>query len=158
MTFIVAAGLMVVCAGGIGRLLWLLEGQPPLDRPAWWPRGRSNIRTADRMPSPQGSADRHPAGSGSRPGGRLAAVGACAACCVVPVLVLVGLAVSGLVATVSFTGALLLLVGLAAWRLTAARRVTPSHHSSSRAGIAASCCTTAESTRGGEVASADRDG
>lgn len=155
MTFIVAAGLMVVCAGGIGRLLWLLEGQPPLDRPAWWPRGRSNTGSDDSTPSPQGSVDCHPAGSGSR----LAAVGACAACCGVPVLLLVGLAVSGFVATVSLMGALLLLVGLAAWRLTNARRVTPSYHSSSGAGTAASCCaTTEEAIRGGEAASANRYG
>ena len=156
MTFIVAAGLMVVCAGGIGRLLWLLEGEPHLDRPAWWPEGRSNPRTTDDGATLPNSIECHPAGSGSR----LAAVGACAACCGIPVLLVVGLAISGVVATVSLTGALLLLVGLAAWRLTAARRVTSSYHSSSRAGTtAASCCTTAEgSTRGGEVVSADRHG
>jgi hypothetical protein len=144
MRFIVAAGLMVVCAGGIGRLLWLLEGQPPLDRPAWWPRGQANANTA--------------AGSASRPGSRLAAVGACAACCGVPLLLLAGIAVSGFVATVSIVGALLLLAGLAAWHL-AARRVTSSHHGSPATGSAVSCCATDDaSPRGAEVASTNRHG
>lgn len=157
MTFIIAAGLMALCAGGIGRLLWLLEGKPPLDRPAWWPRGRSNAQTAGGTPPPLSSVDCHPADSDSRPGGRLAAVGACAACCGVPVLLLAGLAISGVVATVSLMGALLLLVGLAAWRLKAARRVTSSDNTSSQAETAESCCTTADGgTRGGEMVSTNR--
>lgn len=35
MRFAAAALLMVVCGLAIGRLLWLLEGRPPLDRPRW---------------------------------------------------------------------------------------------------------------------------
>lgn len=157
MRFIVAAGLMVMCAGGIGRLLWLLEGQPPLDRPAWWPRGQANANTAGGTPSSLSSGD-HPAGSASRPDGRLVAVGACAACCGVPLLLLAGIAVSGFVATVSLVGALLLLAGLAAWHL-AARRVTSSHHGSPATGSAVSCCATDDaSPRGAEVASTNRHG
>lgn len=39
--FVVAALLMIVCAAAIGRLLWLMEGKPPLDRPRWVGRLRS---------------------------------------------------------------------------------------------------------------------
>lgn len=133
---------MVVCAGGIGRLLWLLEGKPPLDRPAWWPAGRSIDTSADTPASPS-SANCHSAASGPRPRGRLAAVGACAACCGIPVLLLAGIAVFGVVASVSFLGALLLLAGLAAWHLTA-RRVRAVHHRSASTGMGMSCCETAD--------------
>ena len=44
MTF-AAAVLMTVCGGAMGRLLWLLEGRPPLDRPSWWP-GPAGARQA----------------------------------------------------------------------------------------------------------------
>src|SRR3546814_3560334 len=81
MRFVVAAGLMVVCAGGIGRLLWLLEGRPPLDRPAWWPARRSIDHATAGSPTSPSSADHDSVTSGRGPGGRLAAVGACAACC-----------------------------------------------------------------------------
>ena len=33
-TLATLAVLMVVCGGGIARLLWLIEGRPHLDRPA----------------------------------------------------------------------------------------------------------------------------
>jgi len=37
------------CAFGIGRLLWWIEGKPRLDRPRWWPTGRSGRGTAKTM-------------------------------------------------------------------------------------------------------------
>ncbi|QGG96279.1 hypothetical protein [Actinomarinicola tropica] len=159
MRFVFAAGLMVVCAGGIGRLLWLLEGKPPLDRPAWWPARRS-IETSAGRPTSSSSADCHSVASGPRRRGRLAAVGACAACCGIPVLLLAGIAVFGVVASVSFLGALLLLAGLAAWRLTA-RRVRSHHHKSSAStGMGVSCCGTTDGDRNpeAELASAGRHG
>lgn len=158
MRFVVAAGLMVVCAGGIGRLLWLLEGRPPLDRPAWWPTRRS-IDTGADIPTSPSSADCHSADSGPPPRRRLAAVGACAACCGIPVLLLAGIAVSGLVASVSVLGALLLLAGLVAWHLTA-RRVRSPHHASTSTGMGVSCCETADSGRNpdAELASTSRQG
>lgn len=159
MRFVVAAGLMVVCAGGIGRLLWLLEGKPPLDRPAWWPIRRSTDDATAGMPTSPSPANCHSAGSGPRPRGRLAAVGACAACCGIPVLLLAGIAVSGVVATVSLLGALLLLAGLVAWHLTA-RRVRSPRHGSASTGTGVSCCETADGGRnpGAELASTSLHG
>src|SRR3546814_10977642 len=110
-----AAGVMVGCAGGIGRLLWLLEGRPPLDRPAWWPARRSIDHAPAGSPTSPSSADHDSLTSGRGPGGRLAAVGACAACCGIPVLLLAVIAVWGLVAPVSVLGALVLLFGLVSW-------------------------------------------
>lgn len=148
MRLIFAAGLMVVCAGGIGRLLWLLEGQPPLDRPAWWPARRSTDHaTAGRTTSPAGG---HSAASEPGPGGRLAAVGACAACCGIPVLLLAGIAVSGVAATVSLLGALLLLAGLVVWRLAAGRVRSP-HHASASTGKGSPCCETADEAEVGAI-------
>ena len=154
MKFLVAAGLMVVCAGGIGRLLWLLEGKPPLDRPAWWPTRRSIDHATAGSPTSSISADHHTVTSVRGSGGRLAAVGACAACCGIPVLLLAGIAVSGLVATVSLVGALVLLVGLVAWRLTR-RRVGSDYHRSASRGTVGSCCEAADGdgTPGAELAS-----
>lgn len=157
MRFVVAAGLMVVCAGGIGRLLWLLEGRPPLDRPAWWPTRRSIDHETAGSPTSPSPADHHSVTSGRGPGGRLAAVGACAACCGIPVLLLAGIAVSGLVATVSVVGALVLLAGLVAWRLTT-RRVGSSYHRSASGGTVGSCCEAADGdgSPGAELASSSR--
>lgn len=47
-TFVLVVGLMAVCAGAMGRLLWLLDGRPPLDRPSWWPAQRRGAEPGDR--------------------------------------------------------------------------------------------------------------
>lgn len=38
MQWLVIAGLMSACGLAMGRLLWLVEGRPALERPRWWPR------------------------------------------------------------------------------------------------------------------------
>lgn len=157
MRFVVAAGLMVLCAGGIGRLLWLLEGSPRLDRPAWWPTRQSIDHAPAGSSTSPSSADHHSVTSARGPGARLATVGACAACCGIPVLLLAGIAVSGLVATVSVLGALGLLAGLVAWRVTT-RRVGASYHRSASTGSVGSCCGASDGdrSRGAGLASSSR--
>lgn len=41
MTLLLVAALMVVCGAAMARLLWLIEGKPPLERPRWMRRARS---------------------------------------------------------------------------------------------------------------------
>ena len=107
-TFAVVAGLMTVCGGAIGRLLWLLDGRPPLDRPSWWRTSAGHTRSArDAAPL--------------APARRSVAVVACAACCGAPLLVVAGAVSLGLatkvsVAAVLSVGATLLIVALASRR------------------------------------------
>lgn len=108
-TFVAVAALMTVCAGGIGRLLWLLEGRPPLDRPSWWPGAAGGeVAAAGRGPSAPGAA-------ASTPRKRLAVVGACAVCCGAPLLVLAGVVSLGVASVVSVAGGLVLLAALVVW-------------------------------------------
>jgi hypothetical protein len=85
-SFAVVAGLMIVCGGAIGRLLWLLEGRPPLDRPSWWPGHESTRGTSPEVPLDAAANHSGP-------------IAACVACCGAPVLVLAGVVSLG-VATV----------------------------------------------------------
>jgi len=41
MTLLLVVVLMVVCGAAMARLLWLIEGKPPLDRPSWMRRNRT---------------------------------------------------------------------------------------------------------------------
>lgn len=107
-SFAVVAGLMTVCGGAIGRLLWLLDGRPPLDRPSWWPGGAGHTRPV------QGASPLTPAK-------RSVAIAACAACCGAPLLVVAGAVSLGLATTGSVpaglsVGATLLVVALASRR------------------------------------------
>lgn len=114
-TLVAVAALMTVCAGGIGRLLWLLEGRPPLDRPSWWPGAAAGkVATAGRGPSAAG-ATAVPAATPTAPPKRLAVIGACAVCCGAPLLVLAGVVSLGVTSAVSVAGGLLLLAALVAW-------------------------------------------
>ena len=128
-TFAVVAGLITVCGGAMGRLLWLLDGRPPLDRPSWWPRA------ADTAPAP---ADAAPA----PPRNRLATVAACALCCGAPALLVAGVAV-GVASAVSLAGGALVLALVLAWAVLTGRvgprrrMLTPS---TPRASGRRSCC------------------
>lgn len=35
---LLASLFMVICGAAMGRLMWLMDGKPPLDRPRWLPR------------------------------------------------------------------------------------------------------------------------
>lgn len=114
-TFVVVAALMTVCAGGIGRLLWLLEGRPPLDRPSWWPGVVAGTATASGRASSAAGPTSPPETTPARLPKGLAAIGACAVCCGAPLLVLAGVVSFGVASTVSVAGGLLLLVALLMW-------------------------------------------
>ncbi len=113
LTFVIVVALMTACAGGIGRLLWLLEGRPPLDRPSWWPGAAGGkVATAGGGPS---AADATAAAPPAAPPRRLAVIGACAVCCGAPLLVLAGVVSVGVAGAVSVTGGLLVLAALVGW-------------------------------------------
>jgi len=76
-TFAVVAALMTVCAGAMARLLWLLDGRPPLDRPSWWPGAGSRTGSVQGAPPPA-------------PARRSLTIATCAACCGAPLLVIAG--------------------------------------------------------------------
>ena len=103
-TLILVALLMVACGGGIGRLLWLIEGRPALDRPTWWPGDASPASAS--VPTKTGKTSHK-------------GVVACAACCGVPMIVVVGIMVGvvsvGAVALVSLAGAVVLAIALVTW-------------------------------------------
>ena len=141
-TFVAVAALMTVCAGGIGRLLWLLEGRPPLDRPSWWPGAAGGkVATAGRGPSGAGAT-----AVPTAPPKRLAAIGACAVCCGAPLLVLAGAVSFGVASAVSVAGGLLLLAALVVWATVTGRvgRRRRSRAAADDSGTAApasrSCC------------------
>lgn len=96
--------LMVVCGGGIARLLWLIEGRPHLDRPTWWPRPTTGEHAAQPASAAVGETSN-----------RSRAAVACAACCGVPVLLVAGVLGASAVATFSIVGGALLAVALVAW-------------------------------------------
>lgn len=110
-TFAAVAGLMAVCGGAIGRLLWLLDGRPPLDRPSWWPGA------ARRTASVEGSAPPAP----PAPSERRLAIAACAACCGVPLLVVAGVVSLGLATAFSVSAGLLVGAALLAGAALAGR-------------------------------------
>lgn len=41
MTILVIGALFVVCGAAMARLLWLIEGKPPLERPRWMRHNRT---------------------------------------------------------------------------------------------------------------------
>lgn len=106
LTFALVVILMVACAGGIGRLLWLLDGSPPLDRPAFWPGAK---------PGEAGS------GGDGRPVRRATAAGACAVCCGAPVLLLASVVALGVATTVGVVAGLLVGGGAIVWGLLTGR-------------------------------------
>jgi len=108
-TFAVVAVLMVVCGGGIARLLWLIEGQPHLDRPRWWPGAASSDVTRPAASGVVGKST------------RAASATACAVCCGVPMLLVAGVLSVGAVATLSLVGGVLFAVALLAWAVWTGR-------------------------------------
>jgi hypothetical protein len=109
-TLAFVAALMVACGGGIGRLLWLIEGRPHLDRPKWWPGGA----TAAQVAPPASVAA---VGTSTR----AASAVACAVCCGVPMVLVVGALGVGVVATFSLGGGALLAGALVAWSVATGR-------------------------------------
>ena len=105
-TFALVVILMVACAGGIGRLLWLLDGSPPLDRPAFWPGAKTGEAVSGRA---------------STPLRRATAAGACAVCCGAPLLLLASVVALGVATTVGVVAGLLVAGGAIAWGLLTGR-------------------------------------
>ena len=132
--FLLAAGLMVVCAGGIGRLLWLLDGSPPLDRPSWWPGSRADKRGA---PSPKPHA---------QSSNRIKAIVACAVCCSAPLLLLAGVVTVGVASVVSVRAAVVVVVAVLVWALTTGRLARSWQRSPRAASAAPPCCADARSS------------
>jgi len=126
LTFALVVILMVACAGGIGRLLWLLDGSPPLDRPAFWPGAKTRN-----------------AGSGSdvKPARRGAAVSACAVCCGAPLLLLASVVALGVATTVGIVAGLLVAGGAIVWGLLTGRITRAWRRGRKRAGTD-SCAST----------------
>ena len=106
LTFALVVILMVACAGGIGRLLWLLDGSPPLDRPALWPGAKTGEAVSGR---------------GSTPVRRATAASACAACCGAPLLLLASVVALGVATTVGVVAGLLVAGGAIVWGLLTGR-------------------------------------
>lgn len=106
----IVAVLMVLCGGGIARLLWLIEGRPHLDRPRWWP-GAAKTERAALLAAPPAV----------RTSTRATSAVACAACCGVPMLLVAGVLGVGAVATFSLVGGALLAVALAVWAVATGR-------------------------------------
>ncbi len=104
--FVLLAVLMVACAAGIGRLLWLLDGSPALDRPGWWP----GATTADGEGAAVCSRSR-----------RARAAGACAACCGAPLLLLAVVVSLGVASAVGIIAGMLVLGGVILWAVRTGR-------------------------------------
>lgn len=134
-TFAVVAGLMVVCGGAMGRLLWLLDGRPPLDRPSWWPgAGDAGRAPADAAPP----APRRT---------RLATVAACALCCGTPALIVAGIASLAVAVGFSRYGGALVLAVVVGWAVLSGRvkrRRRPATSASTASGRSSCCADDAE--------------
>ena len=107
-TVVLVVGLMGLCGAAIGRLLWLFEGRPPLDKPSWWPGVASTGKARDCT---EVHARR----------GRTAFMAACGLCCGAPVLVMAGIVTFGVASAVSVFGGLLVLAAVVAWAVLAGR-------------------------------------
>ncbi len=105
LTFGLVVILMVACAGGISRLLWLLDGSPPLDRPALWPGAKAGEEVSGRGSTPV----------------RRATAGACAVCCGAPLLLLASVVALGVATTVGVAAGLLVAGGAIVWGLHTGR-------------------------------------
>ena len=108
-TLAIVAVLMVLCGGGIARLLWLIEGRPHLDRPAWWLRTAGDERATLPAAPPVAAST------------RATSAVACAVCCGVPMLLVAGVLGVGAVATFSLGGGALLGVALVVWSVATGR-------------------------------------
>lgn len=109
-TLTIVAVLMVLCGGGIARLLWLIEGRPHLDRPAWRPGPpRDEGAALPAEPTVVGTST------------RAASAVACAVCCGVPILLVAGVLGVGAVTTFSLGGGALLALALLVWSVVTGR-------------------------------------
>ena len=115
LTFGLVVILMAACAGGIGRLLWLLDGSPPLDRPAFWPGAKNHEPVSGR---------------GSTPARGATVASACAVCCGAPLLLLASVVALGVATTVGVVAGLLVAGGAIVWGLLTGRipRAWPRGH------------------------------